>query len=160
MRNFNFVISLLTLSACQPEVQIDFNDVAQPAILSVSVTQVSPASCPEFGELAKLTISASQGEAELNQLNLSRQVNFGQDAELSWTDSKHVVVWRHKPLFPRQLTANRETERLQVTPGDPVVFTLSIDPSDCRDFDSQAIVESVNYWDVATKKNVVQKIGP
>ncbi len=171
MRNFLIAMSLVdasllviaSLTSCarqDGEVDPNFVATAAPAIVTVNVTQLTPASCREFGELATLTITASQGEVELNQLHLNRKLDFGNDAELSWTDGRHIVVWEHAGLFPRKLEASRETERLQVRPGDPVVFTLSVDPDDCHDFGSQAIVDSVAYWDVGLKKTIVQEVAP
>jgi hypothetical protein len=159
----NFLISLLTfsLTACS----IDDGEWGAsepisniPAALLITVTPTSSAVCAENGQVATVTISSSQGEAVVDEIDLSKDLKFGTSAalEIQGGDRRHDFWDNGGLLHPRHLTAERETLRLTIDANSKYSLLLTVDPDDCPKF-GQPFVSKVHYYDIGLGENQTLK---
>jgi len=157
MRIILIALSLILATSCKP--QDGEIDAVLPVDLTVSTTY-TPGQCLDSGQIALINLFTKQGHAELAEIKLSRQVDFGNHAKLTWTDGEKEFGWDHKALAPRRFRFDERSTRLGLRPDATVTLILTVDPDDCHDYGGQReFVESVGYLDHSTGEKRTLKVG-
>lgn len=129
-----------------------------PVALLVTVTQTDATTCAATGQVATVTISSPQGEAVVDEIDLSKELKFGTSATLEIQGgSRRRDFWDNGGVLrPRHLTADRETLRVTIDANNQASFLLTVDQDDCPEF-GQPLVSKINYYDVGLGKSQALK---
>ncbi len=155
------MLIFLSLLACTDKSGLNQDDNAyqQPVLpaasLNLEFILYGSDGCSASGSVATVSLSTSQGLAIITKIELNHQLDFGHDASLVWGSGRETVIWDNQaPLRPRWFEGRGEHEQVEISPGYPSSFVLTVGEGDCPVLDGQStVVASVNYYDQGRKQN-------